>query len=88
MLTVGSFSISSNIAEKTKTSTLRFMAEDACLLLAEKASSGDSIGIDLCRDYVCVLDLGLFELSLRLSDRANGSGPRLVTCTYHYRDAY
>ena len=78
MLTVGNLSISSNIAEKTKTSTLRFMAEDACLLISEKASSSDVVATDLCQDYVCVLDLGLFELSLRLSDKANGSVPRLV----------
>lgn len=76
MLTVGSLSISSNIAAQTKTSTLRFMAEDACLLLSEKSSSSNSIAVDLCKDYVCVLDLGLFELSLRLTDKTNGSGPR------------
>lgn len=75
MLTVGSLSISSNIAAQTKTSTLRFMAEDACLLLSEKSSSNPS-AVDLCKDYVCVLDLGLFELSLRLTDKTNGSGPR------------
>ncbi|KAE8748880.1 hypothetical protein FOCC_FOCC004474 [Frankliniella occidentalis] len=77
MLTIGSLSISSNIAAQTKTSTLRFMAEDACLLLAEKSTNGSMSTIDLCRDYVCVLDLGLFELSLRLSDKTNGSGPRV-----------
>lgn len=76
MLTLGTLSISSNIAAQTKTSTLRFMAEDACLLLAEKSSS-NAAGTDLCRDYVCVIDLGLFELSLRLSDKANGSSPRV-----------
>lgn len=76
MLTLGTLSISSNIAAQTKTSTLRFMAEDACLLLAEK-SSKNTAGTDLSKDYVCVIDLGLFELSLRLSDKANGSTPRV-----------
>lgn len=27
---------------------------------------------DLNRDYVCVMDLGLFELSLRMEDKVNG----------------
>lgn len=77
MLTIGSLSLSSNIAAQTKTSTLRFMAEDACLLLAEKSGSSSGVTVDLCKDYVCVLEIGLFELSLRLSDKTNGSGPRV-----------
>ena len=77
LVTVGSFSISSNIAAQTSTSTLRFIAEDAALFISDKTGSQS---VDLRKDYVCVLDLGLFELSLRLCDRAadqKRGGPRV-----------
>lgn len=81
VITVGSFSVSSNIAAQTNTSTLRFMAEDAALFVSNKTGSRHlSPPVDLQRDYVCVLDLGLFELSLRLYDRAgeqNRGSPRV-----------
>ena len=71
VITVSSFSVSSNIAAQTNTSTLRFMAEDGALFVSNKTGSRHvSPPVDLQRDYVCVLDLGLFELSLRLYDRA------------------
>jgi autophagy-related protein 2 len=81
MITFGSFSISSNIAAQTSSSTLRFMAEDAALFISNKTGSKHlSSPIDLRKDYVCVLDLGLFELSLRLCDRTgeqNKGSPRV-----------
>ncbi|XP_021929227.1 autophagy-related protein 2 homolog B-like isoform X2 [Zootermopsis nevadensis] len=81
MVTFGSFSISSNIAAQTSTSTLRFMAEDAALFISDKTGSRHlSRPVDLRKDYVCVLDWGLFELSLRLCDRAgeqNKGSPRV-----------
>lgn len=66
----GNFSVSSNIAARTKTSTLRFIAEETNLFISEKTSKiGDEI--NLKNDYVSVIDVGLFELSLRLSDQSN-----------------
>jgi len=57
------------------------MAEDAALFVSNKTGSRHlSPPVDLQRDYVCVLDLGLFELSLRLYDRAgeqNRGSPRV-----------
>ncbi|XP_049811820.1 autophagy-related protein 2 homolog A [Schistocerca nitens] len=79
MITVGSFSISSNIAAQTSTSTLRFIAEDSALYISNKTSLNQqqqNSPVDLRNDYVCVLDMGLFELSLRLSDKGSG-GPRI-----------
>ncbi|XP_011303463.1 autophagy-related protein 2 homolog B [Fopius arisanus] len=73
MLTLGSFNVSSNIAAKTNTSTLRFIAEDIALFISEKLGNN----VDLRRDYVCVMDLGLFELSLRLNEKMCGGGPRV-----------
>ncbi|XP_066992632.2 autophagy-related protein 2 homolog A [Anabrus simplex] len=71
VITMGSFSVSSNIAAQTSTSTLRFIAEDAALFISDKTRPQ----VDLRRDYVCVLDLGLFELSLRLCQ--NPGSPRV-----------
>lgn len=71
LVSVGSFSISSNIAAQTSTSTLRFIAEDAALFISNKANTRQkNFPVDLRKDYVCVLDMGLFELSLRLSDKS------------------
>ncbi|PSN53370.1 hypothetical protein C0J52_03803 [Blattella germanica] len=52
MVTVGSFSISSNIAAQTSTSTLRFIAEDAALYISNKNGSRHaSPPVDLRKDY-------------------------------------
>ncbi|XP_031843330.1 autophagy-related 2 [Nomia melanderi] len=73
MVTLGSFSVSSNIAAQTNTSTLRFIAEDIALFVSNKLGKS----INLKRDYVCVVDVGLFELSLRLNDKMCGGAPRV-----------
>ncbi|KAI4495649.1 hypothetical protein M0802_008484 [Mischocyttarus mexicanus] len=73
VVTLGNFSVSSNIAAQTSTSTLRFIAEDVGLFISNKLGKD----VDLKRDYVCVMDLGLFELSLRLNDKMCGGAPRV-----------
>lgn len=73
VLTLGSFSISSNIAAQTNTSTLRFIAEDLALFISDKLGNH----VDLRRDFVCVMDLGLFELSLRLNEKMCEGAPRV-----------
>ncbi|XP_066590734.1 autophagy-related protein 2 homolog B isoform X2 [Prorops nasuta] len=73
MVTLGSFSISSNIAAQTNTSTLRFIAEDIALFISDKLGKS----VDLRHDYVSVMDLSLFELSLRLNDKMCGGAPRI-----------
>lgn len=73
MVTLGSLSVSSNIAAQTNTSTLRFIAEDLALFISEKIGKI----VDLRHDYVCVMDLGLFELSLRLNEKMCGGAPRV-----------
>ena len=73
MLTFGCFSVSSNIAARTNTSTLRFIAEDLAFFISDKLGNH----VDLRRDYVCVMDLGLFELSLRLNEKMCGGAPRV-----------
>lgn len=74
VVTLGNFSVSSNIAAQTNTSTLRFIAEEVALLVSDKTSAKCA---DLRRDYVCVMNLGLFELSLRLNEKMCGGAPRV-----------
>lgn len=66
----GNFSISSNIVPRTKTSILRFIAEETNLFISKKCSKNVH-DINLRNDYISVIDLGLFELSLRTSDQPN-----------------
>ncbi|KAF6217295.1 hypothetical protein GE061_001649 [Apolygus lucorum] len=70
VITMGNLSISSNIAARTKTSTLRFIAEEGSLFISD-VESHHSSPPNLQADYVSVMQLGLFELSLRLSDQSN-----------------
>lgn len=58
--------MSSNIMAQTNSSVLRFVVEDAALHLSNRVSYGT---VNLQRDYVCVLDIDLIELSLRLRDK-------------------
>lgn len=73
-LTVENFNISSNITTKTSTSILSFIAEEASLFISAQVNDTEpeSLSIDLKNNYVCVVELGLFELSLRLTDDGNG----------------
>ncbi|ELU17929.1 hypothetical protein CAPTEDRAFT_154368 [Capitella teleta] len=70
MVTMETFSISSNIIAESPTSLLRFLVDDAALYLSDRCHAHS---VDLKKNYVCVLDVGLFELSLRSSD---GKDPR------------
>ncbi|XP_064622147.1 autophagy-related protein 2 homolog B-like isoform X2 [Lineus longissimus] len=73
MVTVEHFSISSNIIAGSDTSLLRFMVDDAALFLSDKVKNG----VDLKKNYVCVLDVGLFELSLITSDGKDTKYPKI-----------
>uniref|UniRef100_A0A7G3AGM6 Autophagy-related protein 2 n=1 Tax=Lutzomyia longipalpis TaxID=7200 RepID=A0A7G3AGM6_LUTLO len=88
VITLGNFMVSSNITTTSPGCTLRFVAEDCTLSLAPQAVEappggaaedfpkvpenlhGDS------RDLVCVVDLGLFEISLRLNEKATSYAPK------------
>ena len=63
--------MSSNIVAQTNASVLRFVVEDAALHISDRVSYGT---VNLQRDYVCVMDIDLLELSLRLrSSTAQGA---------------
>jgi autophagy-related protein 2 len=65
-LSLGTLNVSSNIMAQTNSSVLRFVMEDAALYLSNRVSYGT---VNLHRDYVCVLDIDLIELSLRLREK-------------------
>ncbi|KAK2180615.1 hypothetical protein NP493_435g00001 [Ridgeia piscesae] len=74
VLTVETFSISSNIIAESPTSLLRFLIDDAALYISDKC---DAKEVDLRKNYVCVVDIGMFELSLRTSDGRDVKYPKL-----------
>jgi len=70
-VSVGTLNVSSNIVAQTNASVLRFVVEDAALHISDRVSYGT---VNLQRDYVCVMDIDLLELSLRLrSSTAQGA---------------
>lgn len=93
MVTLGNFSMSSHLSAQSNSSTLRFIAEECALFLSDKAPPVDGIAslapADLKRDYICVIDLGLFELSLRTNDKKSNINPhtdlRASNDTVHIR---
>lgn len=72
---MGIFSMSSHLSAQANISTLTFLAEECALFLSEKAPAKHGVAstalVDLKRDYVQVIDLGLFELSLRTNDKVS-----------------
>lgn len=67
--------MSSHFSANANCSTLRFIFEECNLFLSEKSPPRNGIAsvapVDLKRDYVNVIELGLFELSLKTSDKVN-----------------
>jgi len=65
VLSIGNFSLSSNIVARSKASTLQIVSEDVTFFISARLSKSENV--DLVSHYVCVMDLGVFELSLKLS---------------------
>ncbi|KAF4800995.1 hypothetical protein TURU_038869 [Turdus rufiventris] len=61
LLTVETFSISSSVAVDKSSSTLRIILDEAALHLSEKCNT---VMVNLHRDYVRVMDMGLLELTI------------------------
>ncbi|KAH8027249.1 hypothetical protein HPB51_003756 [Rhipicephalus microplus] len=66
LVSMESFSISSNITANTTTSQLRIIAEEVFLYISDKVSKDDPP--DLSDGYVCVADTDLFDISARTTD--------------------
>lgn len=83
IVSAGTFIVSSNISTASSGITLRFIIEDCTLSLAPYKRSTDNkkrnntvISALPASELVCVLDLELFEISLRLNDKATASFPK------------
>ena len=81
--TIGTFSISSNIATGSIGCTLRFVAEDASLCLAphdidiiDEKLEDNKISALPSTELICVAELGLFEISLRLNEKVTPISPK------------
>ncbi|XP_033275590.1 autophagy-related protein 2 homolog B isoform X1 [Orcinus orca] len=61
LLTVETFSISSSVALDKSSSTLRIILDEAALHLSDKCNT---VTVNLNRDYVRVMDMGLLELTI------------------------
>ncbi|XP_072819773.1 autophagy-related protein 2 homolog B isoform X1 [Vicugna pacos] len=61
LLTVETFSVSSSVSLDKSSSTLRIILDEAALHLSDKCNT---VTINLNRDYVRVMDMGLLELTI------------------------
>ncbi|XP_050294529.1 autophagy-related protein 2 homolog A isoform X2 [Anthonomus grandis grandis] len=81
VITIGAFSLSSHLTAAANTSTLTLMFEDCGLFLSDKAPPKNGVAstvkVDLQRDYINVLELGLFEISIRTTDKQSGINPHI-----------
>lgn len=85
IVTVGTFMMSSNISTASSGCTLRFVAEDSTMCLApqklptpsEIKANNNKITVAPASELVCVIDLDLFEISLRLSEKPSTAFPKL-----------
>lgn len=78
---LGTLMVSSNISASSTGCTLRFVAEDASLCLApheiQKEKPDDSKITALpSGDLICVLEMGLFEISLKLNEKVTSLFPK------------
>lgn len=85
LATISTFMISSNITSIASAGcTLRFIAEDCTLSMApqvplsapDQASEDTKITVLPSEQLVCVVELGLFEISLRLGEKPTASFPK------------
>lgn len=77
--TIGTFMISSNSATGSVGCTLRFVAEEAALCLApddKKPCETNKISALPSFELICVAELGLFEISLRLNEKVTSLSPK------------
>lgn len=86
IITIGTFTLSSNITTASSGLTLRFIAEEGTMCLApykrstttdSRANGNSVVSVLPASELVCVLDLELFEISLRLNDKPTASFPKL-----------
>ncbi|MCL4126138.1 UNVERIFIED_CONTAM: hypothetical protein GTU68_038838 [Idotea baltica] len=67
-MTIDSLAISSNVTVKGNSSVLLFFIEDAGLFLSQNLACKN---VNLKDNYVCVADLGVFELCIKLDESSD-----------------
>lgn len=85
VVTMESFSMSSLLSPKSNTSTLRFIAQECKLHLSDRImiegnadmSNKHVTVVHLIRDYIPVVEMRLFELSLRTNDKNSEINPHI-----------
>ncbi|KAM4690397.1 autophagy-related protein 2 homolog B isoform 2-T2 [Rhinophrynus dorsalis] len=73
LLTVETFSISCSVALDKSSSSLRIILDEAALHLSDKCNA---VAVNLSRDYVRVLDMGILELTILAMKSGEKSKPR------------
>ncbi|XP_053553473.1 autophagy-related protein 2 homolog B isoform X2 [Bombina bombina] len=73
LLTVETFSISCSVALDKSSSSLRIILDEAALHLSDKCNA---VTVNLSRDYVRVMDMGLLELTILAVKPGEKSKPR------------
>ncbi|XP_040831039.1 autophagy-related protein 2 homolog B isoform X2 [Ochotona curzoniae] len=76
LLTVETFSISSSVALDRSSSTLRIILDEAALHLSDKCNT---VAVNLNRDYVRVMDMGLLELTIT-AVKSDSDGEQPESC--------
>lgn len=80
VVTVDTFTVSSSLATGSVGCTLRFVAEDAALCLApqniDNPREDNKITVLPSSELVCVGEIGLFEISLRLNEKVTPLSPK------------
>lgn len=79
VITIGNFCLCSHLTAVSNTSTLLFIFEDCRLFLSEKAPPKNGVpsnaAVDLVKDYVNVVELALFEISIKTANKKSGINP-------------
>ncbi|XP_044746359.1 autophagy-related protein 2 homolog B [Coccinella septempunctata] len=80
-VTLGSFNMTSNVSVISNGSKLRFLAEDCDLYISQENPPKDGVAsnipIDIRREYINVMTMNMFELSLVMNDKHNKTVPHL-----------
>ncbi|XP_076267231.1 autophagy-related 2 isoform X1 [Rhynchophorus ferrugineus] len=81
VITIGNFSLCSHLTAVSNTSTLLLLFEDCGLFLSDKAPPKNGVPsiapVDLVKDYVNIVELALFEISIKTTDKKSGINPHI-----------
>lgn len=89
-LTLGSFNMTSNVNEGRGGSKLRFLAEDCDLYISQEhppeSGVASTVPINIRKEYINVVNMNSFELSLTTNDRVRNLFYPLLSTDYSSSD--